>query len=53
MSLLLSEEYQEQIYKDQISLFGVTPNLAGVCAWILVDDCSPGVRTHPVYQQGV
>jgi beta-glucuronidase len=46
-----SEEYQEQIYKDQISLFGVTPNLAGVCAWILVDYRSP-VRMHPVYQQG-
>ncbi len=45
------EEYQEQIYKDQISLFGVTPNLAGVCAWMLIDYRSP-VRMHPVYQQG-
>ena len=46
-----SEEYQEQIYKDQIALFGVTPNLAGVCAWILFDYRSP-TRLHPVYQQG-
>jgi beta-glucuronidase len=46
-----SEEYQEQIYKDQITLFGVTPNLAGTCAWVLVDYRSP-VRMHPVYQNG-
>ncbi len=46
-----SEEYQEQIYKDQVALFNVTPNLAGVCAWILVDYHSP-TRMHPVYQQG-
>ncbi len=46
-----SEEYQEQIYKDQVALFKVTPNLAGVCAWILIDYRSP-TRMHPVYQQG-
>jgi beta-glucuronidase len=46
-----SEEYQEQIYKDQVKLFEVTPNLAGVCAWILIDYRSP-TRMHPVYQQG-
>ena len=46
-----SEEYQEQIYKDQVALFNVTPNLAGVCAWILIDYRSP-TRMHPVYQQG-
>jgi beta-glucuronidase len=46
-----SEEYQEQIYKDQITLFNNTPNLAGVCAWVLVDYRSP-VRMHPVYQNG-
>jgi beta-glucuronidase len=45
------EEYQEQIYKDQIEMFGSTPNLAGVCAWLLVDYRSPG-RMHPVYQKG-
>jgi len=46
-----SEEYQEQIYKDQIELFGVTPNLCGVCPWLLYDYRSLG-RMHPVYQGG-
>lgn len=46
-----SEEYQEQIYKDQVNMFGVTPNLVGVCPWLLVDYRSPG-RMHPVYQNG-
>lgn len=46
-----TEEYQEQIYKDQIAMFKTTPNLAGVCPWILVDYRSPG-RMHPVYQKG-
>lgn len=46
-----SEEYQEQIYKDQIEMFKKTPNLAGVCPWILVDYRSLG-RMHPIYQKG-
>jgi beta-glucuronidase len=46
-----SEEYQEQIYKDQISMFSTTPNLVGVCPWLLVDYRSSG-RMHPVYQNG-
>ena len=46
-----SEEYQEDIYKKQIELFGVTPNLVGLCPWILVDYRSP-VRMHPIYQNG-
>jgi beta-glucuronidase len=45
------EEYQEQIYKDQINMFGKMPNLAGVIAWILIDYRSP-VRMQPVYQNG-
>jgi beta-glucuronidase len=45
------EEYQEQIYKDQISMFSNVPNLAGVIAWILVDYRSP-VRMQPLYQNG-
>jgi beta-glucuronidase len=45
------EEYQEQIYKDQIDMFKTMPHLAGVCAWILVDYRSP-VRMQPVYQNG-
>lgn len=46
-----SEEYQEQIYKDQIEMFRTTPNLVGVCPWLLVDYRSSG-RMHPVYQNG-
>ncbi len=46
-----SEEYQEKIYREQIQLFQVTPNLAGTCAWLLVDYRSPG-RMHPTYQNG-
>lgn len=46
-----TEEYQEQIYKDQIAMFKTTPNLAGVCPWILVDYRSLG-RMHPIYQNG-
>jgi beta-glucuronidase len=46
-----SEEYQEQIYKDQIDMFSTTPNLTGVCPWLLVDYRSSG-RMHPVYQNG-
>jgi beta-glucuronidase len=51
MAASWSEEYQEQIYRDQIEMFGVTPNLCGVCPWLLVDYRSPG-RMHPVYQGG-
>lgn len=46
-----SEEYQDQIYKDQVAMFRTTPNLAGVCPWLLVDYRSPG-RMHPVFQNG-
>lgn len=46
-----TEEYQEQIYKDQVAMFKAMPNLAGVCPWILVDYRSLG-RMHPVYQKG-
>jgi beta-glucuronidase len=46
-----SEEYQEQIYKDQIELFKNAPNLVGVCPWLLFDYRSLG-RMHPVYQSG-
>ena len=46
-----SEEYQEQIYKDQLKMFEHIPFLRGVCPWILADFRSP-VRMHPVYQQG-
>ncbi len=46
-----SEEYQEQVYKDQVEMFRHTPNLVGVSAWILVDYRSLG-RMRPVYQDG-
>ncbi len=36
---------------DQIEMFGRTPNLAGVCPWLLVDYRSSG-RMHPIYQNG-
>ncbi len=46
-----SEEYQEQIYKDQIKMLKTIPFLRGTCPWILADFKSP-VRVHPVYQKG-
>jgi len=46
-----SEEYQEQIYKNQVEMLGSTPNLCGVCPWLLVDYRSLG-RMHPIYQNG-
>jgi beta-glucuronidase len=46
-----SEEYQEQIYKDQVEMLSAVPNLCGVCPWLLADYRSLG-RMHPVYQQG-
>ncbi len=45
------EAYQAQIYQDQITMFKNTPDLCGVCPWLLVDYRSPG-RLHPVYQNG-
>jgi beta-glucuronidase len=46
-----TEEYLEQIYKDQVEMFATVPNLAGVIPWLLVDYRSMG-RLHPVYQSG-
>jgi beta-glucuronidase len=46
-----NEYYQERIYKDQIEMFRHTPQLAGVCAWLLVDYRSP-VRMQRLYQNG-
>lgn len=48
---LWTEEYQEQLYKDNISMFKKIPFLAGVCPWILADFRSPG-RMQAEYQQG-
>ena len=46
-----SEEYQEQIFKDQVEMLKAIPNLCGTFPWLLVDYRSPG-RMHPVYQNG-
>lgn len=46
-----TEEYQAQIYKNQIEMFKSIPNLSGVCPWILYDYRSLG-RMHQVYQKG-
>lgn len=45
------EEYQEQIYKDQVAMFGTIKGLSGVVPWLLVDYRSP-IRMHQVYQNG-
>jgi beta-glucuronidase len=46
-----SEEYQEQVYKDQLTMLKKIPFLRGMTPWILADFRSPG-RMHPIYQQG-
>jgi len=46
-----TEEYQEQIYKDQVKMFKTIPNLAGVCPWILFDYKSLS-RMNQIYQNG-
>ena len=45
------EEYQEQVFKDQVTMFKNIPFLKGTCPWILVDFRSP-VRMHPLYKNG-
>jgi len=42
-----SEDYQEQIYKDQTALLKTVPDLCGTFPWLLVDYRSSG-RMHPV-----
>ncbi len=46
-----SEEYQEQLYKDQVAMFKNIPFLCGTTPWVLADFRSPS-RLQPVYQQG-
>ncbi|HMP91768.1 MAG TPA: glycoside hydrolase family 2 TIM barrel-domain containing protein [Phnomibacter sp.] len=45
-----TEDYLENIYINQVKMFGTIPHLAGVCPWLLFDYRSTG-RMHPVYQQ--
>lgn len=44
-----SEDYQEQLYRDNLAMFSQVPNLAGISPWILFDFRSPR-RLHPVNQ---
>jgi len=46
-----SEEYQEQVYKDQLTMLKNIPFLRGVSPWVLVDFKSP-VRNLPGLQDG-
>lgn len=45
------ENYQEKLYRDNLTMFRNVPNLAGVSPWILFDFRSP-FRFHPTNQQG-
>ena len=46
-----SEEYQEQVFIDQLTMLKKISFLRGMTPWILADFRSPS-RMHPVYQQG-
>lgn len=46
-----TEEYQRQIYVNQIEMFSSTPNLCGVCPWLLFDYRSLK-RMNQAYQNG-
>ncbi len=46
-----SEEYQEEIYRKNLTLFKNIPNLRGTCPWVLFDFRSP-TRCHPKFQDG-
>ncbi|MGA9651529.1 glycoside hydrolase family 2 protein [Pedobacter sp.] len=44
-----SEEYQEALYKNQLTMLSKISSLRGIIPWILADFRSPR-RQHPVYQ---
>ena len=46
-----TEEYQKQVYIDQIKMFKTIPNLCGISPWLLFDYKSLG-RMNQVYQKG-
>ncbi|HEY5407494.1 MAG TPA: glycoside hydrolase family 2 TIM barrel-domain containing protein [Ginsengibacter sp.] len=48
-STRFSEEFQEEIYKNQVKLFARIDGLRGTTPWILVDFRSPK-RLNPTYQ---
>lgn len=46
-----SEEYQANLYRDQLEMFRNIPFMKGTCPWVLFDFRSP-FRMHPTYQDG-
>lgn len=44
-----SEDYQESLYRDNLTMFSLIPNLCGISPWVLFDFLSP-YRQHPVNQ---
>ncbi|GAC1598542.1 MAG: beta-glucuronidase [Hymenobacter sp.] len=46
-----SEEYQEALYQNQLTMLSGIPGLRGMTPWILVDFRATR-RQHPVYQNG-
>ena len=44
-----SEEYQDQLYKNQFKMLDAIPGLRGMTPWVLVDFRSPR-RPHPYFQ---
>ncbi len=44
-----SEEYQDQLYKNQFQMLDAIPGLRGMTPWVLVDFRSPR-RPHPYFQ---
>lgn len=46
-----SEDYQEQMIRDNLEMFDRIENLAGISPWVLFDFRSP-TRLHPVNQEG-
>lgn len=46
-----SEDYQAQLYEDNLRMFSNIPNLVGVSPWVLFDFRSP-FRFHPTNQDG-
>lgn len=46
-----SEEYQAQLYRDNLAMFRNISNLCGISPWVLYDFRSP-FRFHPTHQEG-
>ena len=48
---LWNEEYQEKLYKDNLMMMSIMPNLRGTCPWVLADFRAPN-RMNITYQNG-